>query len=136
MHSKAVALFLSLGLATTVAACGKAAPDGGEEGGSVAPPNSAQTSQDQPSDGAMGSKTTADTPTPTDAESGKSATDPTATKEVPSPSDAVEDTGKSDSTMKDVPSGTASTDDGSEAGSETDDTSEGGEGGEGGESGE
>ena len=37
MNSKAVALFLSIGLATTLTACRTADAGGGEEGGAVSP---------------------------------------------------------------------------------------------------
>jgi hypothetical protein len=60
MNSKAVALFLSLGLTTTLAACGGANPGGGEEGGAAVPENPAPTAQGGEEGGAMTSDTAND----------------------------------------------------------------------------
>lgn len=56
MNSKAVALFLSIGLATTLTACGTTDAGGGEEGGTVSPSPS-PSSQD--GEGGEGDKSSA-----------------------------------------------------------------------------
>ncbi|MBO0348163.1 hypothetical protein J0895_03405, partial [Phormidium pseudopriestleyi FRX01] len=62
MKSKAVALFLSLGLATTVAACSTGAQSGGQKEGEQTPP--ASTTQDGGEEGGAPTAPASTTPNP------------------------------------------------------------------------